>query len=822
MRCQEIEEMLSAYANNELTPDQQEAVETHLAGCADCRAKLEDYRQVRQQLETLKTVPAAPDIKEIMLSRIKSAGHPEKSLKTWGRRALVLVPVAAVLAALLVLQPWSSLNGIHSTLAKVHAAIESVQSYRFSFTESDDIGGSTLKMEAEFMAPDSYHFKENADGTDMESTLIGDKQYIKGDDVSLYALKSTINSFSSMISKDSTLKLLDVLTDIQALPDEVIGNVDCRHFKAKYDVEKMIRLQEESNAKMGIPPFNDEQRLQMYSNIEAYRIELWTGHTDYFIRQLKMDRQYLNNDGNLASTSLTSTYYDFNQPVTIEAPVDSTGNLLPGWTSVTPDQPALSKDIQSTIDNSDPADRRIDYAVSLTNISGEELTALEIRVMPTFPDKDAGVGFRITGDPGPYVVKPGESNNYEITFSYNATGVGPEKIVNFIKDSSLYISYRKSDGQQKMELVHFEVPDSIYTLPTDLPSVRDLSPVGEYRIEEPGASSISQGVSGEIAGKNYLFVPVNTQDSGIPAGPGILVLDIQNPAKPVKVAYLRSPENTWYMLNSALSGTVLYASTEDFLWIIDVSDPESPRELSRFSEIEPLAIAISGKYAYINDGNRKISTVDISDPSHPRVIGSLEFTSRSSLSLDISGGYLLAWAGDTLQTIDISSPAALRIVNSYSFSLPTDLTDTSLRTSPAYARGTAIVGNYAYIALGGAGKVGMSVMDISDPANPFEIAFLGLQDRQMGGDLFVSGNRAYIFTRATMDIRQRLEFIDISNPAKPVESGFGRLPDYWTFFEKVSGGSYSNSYSSIGNYLYWFIGNPPNQPVIEIFNLSGS
>jgi hypothetical protein len=46
------------------------------------------------------------------------------------------------------------------------------------------------------------------------------------------------------------------------------------------------------------------------------------------------------------------------------------------------------------------------------------------------------------------------------------------------------------------------------------------------------------------------------------------------------------------------------------------------------------------------------------------------------------------------------------------------------------------------------------------------------------------------------------------------------MPDAWTFFDEPSGG-YNSTHNMIDDYLYWFIGDSPNMPVIEIFDLSG-
>ena len=71
MKCSEFKEFLSAYANDELSPIQRGFVEEHLSGCIDCRATLADYRVIRQQLESLKTVPTMPDIRDTITLEFK-------------------------------------------------------------------------------------------------------------------------------------------------------------------------------------------------------------------------------------------------------------------------------------------------------------------------------------------------------------------------------------------------------------------------------------------------------------------------------------------------------------------------------------------------------------------------------------------------------------------------------------------------------------------------------------------------------------------------------------------------------------------------------
>jgi len=86
MNCSDLDELLSAYANGELSRTQREFIEEHLSSCADCRAALADYTEVRQQLMYLKATPSMPDLNEATMSKIRAAKYAP--LKADGRKGI--------------------------------------------------------------------------------------------------------------------------------------------------------------------------------------------------------------------------------------------------------------------------------------------------------------------------------------------------------------------------------------------------------------------------------------------------------------------------------------------------------------------------------------------------------------------------------------------------------------------------------------------------------------------------------------------------------------------------------------------------------------
>ena len=327
MKCGDLEELLSAYADGELPRAQREFVEEHLADCSQCQATLADYMKVRQQLTSLRVVPTMPDIKGSTMSKIKDMHN--RSIRRWMRPALAAIPVVIVLIVLLVLQPWGSFPA--GIMAKAYATTEGLLSYResssFVFTHNGET--TTRDSEVEYAAPDRYRGKFTL-GTDMfEVITIGDKKYA-------WRADNTTDKWAFGIivwppSKEYTLSLLDLLTKIENLPDERIAGADCFHLRGEVDME---RYAEKMKAALDstYPRYEEDVKsIEEQAAATEAVVEVWIGNDDYLIRQVKHNWQIFVSDGGVDTLSYTEEYYDFNEPIEIEPPLDADGKLLPGW-----------------------------------------------------------------------------------------------------------------------------------------------------------------------------------------------------------------------------------------------------------------------------------------------------------------------------------------------------------------------------------------------------------------------------------------------------------------------------------------------------------
>ncbi len=185
----------------------------------------------------------------------------------------------------------------------------------------------------------------------------------------------------------------------------------------------------------------------------------------------------------------------------------------------------------------------------------------------------------------------------------------------------------------------------------------------------------------------------------------------------------------------------------------DWSNPSEQSQLGFSGGQNGIKVQVIDDIAYLvrQNGNPDFIVIDISDPSSPSELASLN-VSNTVRNIAISGDYAyLASSGDELLVIDISNPSS-----------PSEIA--SLNPSGgSNGFGIFVSGNYAYLGRdGGGGGDQFVVANISNPSSPSLTASLGLSDDV--NEIYVSGNYAYLAT----DIdSQELIVIDISNPASP-------------------------------------------------------
>lgn len=101
-----VRDDLGAYALGALEPDERATVERHIAGCAACRADVEDYREALWKVAEAGPLPTEPaDLRERIVARHRSAGR--SAWRSWPAAIVALlrrpVPALAPMALALLL-----------------------------------------------------------------------------------------------------------------------------------------------------------------------------------------------------------------------------------------------------------------------------------------------------------------------------------------------------------------------------------------------------------------------------------------------------------------------------------------------------------------------------------------------------------------------------------------------------------------------------------------------------------------------------------------------------------------------------------------------
>lgn len=155
-----------------------------------------------------------------------------------------------------------------------------------------------------------------------------------------------------------------------------------------------------------------------------------------------------------------------------------------------------------------------------------------------------------------------------------------------------------------------------------------------------------------VSGKYMYVADANT---------GMLIFDLSDPGNPELVGTFYVVKSNvsgffsgWGGISVAVSGNYAFlsAAQRQGFYVIDVSDPTSPKEIFHSTGKEIYDIATSGKDVYLAraDGTAQFELLDVSNPYLPRIADSfsiLDAADRSAIAVHPSGDYIYAAAGGT-------------------------------------------------------------------------------------------------------------------------------------------------------------------------------
>jgi hypothetical protein len=368
MDCKDLQELLLAYADDELSGTQRDFIEGHLKDCVTCRITLSEYKKARENLLSLRATTNIPDMKENIMKEIR-AMKTSFSIKRFLRPALIAVPVVVIVALVLALQPFGTSEDTSGVIARAYAATSKLSAFKYEKDEYDQDSPSeepvhSYHAEIEYVAPDrfytsseSYTLKTPGMEGPMETIVIGDTLY-QNTPVTMKLESEYYDQLA--LTEEKTFEYLNMLAEIETLSDEVIDSTECYHYVGEVDMDKYLEYHRPVLERMyyrmdkqlpwgmttSLEDFIEDSNAR--SRTQDMTFEFWIGKDDYLLRQAKFT--YETREGEVSDWNEYISYgivhyYDLNVDITIEPPLDESGELLAGWSSYTlealeiPDEP---------------------------------------------------------------------------------------------------------------------------------------------------------------------------------------------------------------------------------------------------------------------------------------------------------------------------------------------------------------------------------------------------------------------------------------------------------------------------------------------------
>jgi len=266
------------------------------------------------------------------------------------------------------------------------------------------------------------------------------------------------------------------------------------------------------------------------------------------------------------------------------------------------------------------------------------------------------------------------------------------------------------------------------------------------------ANDVNVTLEGHFGGETDA-VAVYGDYAYIGQGQDFVVLDISNPASPVELGRVTTPD---VIYGVAVSGDYAYVA-DDYsgLVIVDVSNKASPVLAGSYDTAgDALGVAVSDGYVYVADEDNGLVIVDVSNKASPVFAGSYD-TAGWADGVTVSGDY--AYVADNnngLVIVDITDKSEPALAGSY---------DTA-----GYAECVAVSDDYAYVADQDNGLV---IVDVSNKAAPalagrYDIAGGDAGSYSCAWSVAVSDDYAYV-----ADWDNGLVIVDVSNKAAPTLAG---------------------------------------------------
>ena len=341
MKCKDVQKILFAYIDGDISDQEYMSVSKHLSYCEECRSTLEGLKSTREKLVMLRETPELP-VLQVSTIQEKAVRRTRFSSNKIRLSTTIALPVILILAIIL---PITFFDGASGVLAKAYAATEKIETYRFDgevYTYFIDKDKSVLSVSEKevFGGYDNYYVKiyPRGEGYYQAIIVVDGRRYIYGQ-VGKYQI--TESYFEELApTKQKTLDYLALIDNVETLEDEFINGTECYHYKGTVSTEKWLermipRFKKNFENWPGISETDLDELVENFINTnrrKEIRYELWVGKNDYLVRQVKEYTKIL--PTGFYETIFVMNFYDFDEVMDIQPPLDKNGDLLEGWRDI--------------------------------------------------------------------------------------------------------------------------------------------------------------------------------------------------------------------------------------------------------------------------------------------------------------------------------------------------------------------------------------------------------------------------------------------------------------------------------------------------------
>ncbi|GEM_PF-769942 len=227
-------------------------------------------------------------------------------------------------------------------------------------------------------------------------------------------------------------------------------------------------------------------------------------------------------------------------------------------------------------------------------------------------------------------------------------------------------------------------------------------------------------------------------------GQNLVVLDVANPQSPREIGRLFLPSVPG---NLSISGNTVYIADEaSGLCIIDVSNPSTPVLVARYDTSGDAGkVRTSGAYAFVCVDENEMQIIDINTVNSPQLVGIYTTAAGNVLNMCVEGNYAYLAESLGMEIVDISQVSSPSLAGTYNTMRSIFAVDVS--------------GSYAYISEDAGG---LRVLNINDPSALSTVGSYAADAGNVAIGVSVAGDYAYL-----ADGYGGLVTIDISDPASP-------------------------------------------------------